>query len=67
MSETEKFIKILREHLANSRMAASIGEIPKFVYLKKEYVIVDLEQLSLSYTEKFIDPNPEKYYKSFMR
>ena len=48
-------------------MASSIGEIPKFVYLKNEYVVVNLEQVNLSYSEKFIEPNPEKYYQSFMR
>lgn len=67
MTELEKFVKILREQLAVSRMATSIGDIQKFVYQKNDYTVVNLEQLSMAYCEKFIDPNPEKYYKSFIR
>lgn len=67
MTELEKFIKILREQLALSRMAPAIGELQKFVYQKKDYTVVNLEQLNMAYCEKFIEPDPEKYYRSFMR
>lgn len=67
MTELEKFVKALREQLQYSKMRESIGDMIKFVYLKKEYLIVNLEQLNLAYCEKFIEPNPEKYYQSFIR
>lgn len=67
MTELEKFIKTLRVQLLVSKMGSSIGDVVKFVYLKKEYVVVNLEQLNLSYCEKFIEPNPEKYYQRFIR
>ncbi|MGE6221141.1 hypothetical protein ACQKCH_15040 [Nubsella zeaxanthinifaciens] len=67
MTELEKFVKALRENLQSSKMHASIGDMTKFVYLKKDYIVVNIEQLNLNYCEKFIEPNPEKYYTSFIR
>lgn len=67
MTELEKFVKVLREQLKVSKMGASIGDVIKFVYLKQEYMVINLEQLNLAYCEKFIEPNPERYYGSFIR
>ena len=67
MTEKEKFVKVLREQLLNSRLGAHIGHIHKFAYLKNDYVVINLEQLNLAYCEKFVDPDPEQYYTSFIR
>lgn len=67
MTELEKFVKILREHLKNSKMGPHIGNLNRFVYLKQQYVVVDFHQLNIRYCEKFVEPAPKTFQQHFIR
>lgn len=67
MFELEKFLHYLKAHLRNSKVFAYIGQLDKFVYIKQQYIVVNLQQISLAYCEKFVDKNPNQYFDSFIR
>lgn len=68
MYELEKFIYYLKLDIRASKLIQHIGDLNKFLYIKQnEYIIVNCQYLNIEYCEKFIDYDPQKYFKSFIK